>query len=98
MASDTNSNTTVHNTTSQINNSDLDTPEEFDNSEPSPSTFSQAPFQPLHSQIRIEPPSTPSSVSNVTPQDSLLTNEPSDNNSSVNTQISHELDYFITLQ
>ena len=51
MDSDTNSNTTAYNTISQFNNSDLETPDKFDNSEPSPSTFSQPPFQPLHSQI-----------------------------------------------
>ena len=98
MDSDTNSNTTVYNTVSQFNNSDLETPDKFENSEPSPSTFSQPLFQPLYSQIRFEPPSTPSSISNVTPTYSLLTSEPSDNNSSVNTQISHKLDNFITLQ
>ena len=98
MDSDTNSNTTVYNTIFQFKNSDLETPDEFDNSEPSPSTFSQPPFQLLYSQIRFEPPSSPSSVSNVTPTYFSLTSEPSDKNSSVNTQISHELDNFITLQ
>ena len=98
MNSDTNSNTTVYNTISQFNISDLETPDKFDNSEPSPSTFSQPPFQPLYSQIRFEPPSTPSSFSNVTPTYFPLTSEPSDKNSSVNIQISNELDNFITLQ
>ena len=97
MDSDTSSNTSVYNTISQFNNSDLETPDEFANSEPSLSTFSQPPFQPLHSQIKIEPPYPPSSISNVTPIYSLLTSEPSDTNSSVNTQISQELDSFITL-
>ena len=98
MDSDNNLNTTVYRTISQFNNSDHETPDKFDNSEPSPSTFSQAPFQPLYSQIRFEPPTTPSSFSNVTPTYYPLTSEPSDNNSSVNTEISHELDNFITLQ
>ena len=98
MVSDTHSNTTVYKTNSQLKNSDLETPDEFDSSELSPSTFSQPPFQPLYSQIRFEQPSTPSSISNVTPTYSPLTSETSDNNSSVNTQISHELDDFITLQ
>ena len=62
------------------------------------STFSQPPFQPLHSQIKIEPPSTPTSITNVTPTYSPLTSEHSDNNNSVNTQIFNELDNFITLQ
>ena len=88
----------LYNTVSQLNNSDLETPDDFDNSETSPYTFSQPPFQPLYSLIRFEPPSTPSSVSNVTPTYSPLNSEPSDNNSSVNTQITHELDDFITLQ
>ena len=90
--------TPLYNTISQFNNSDLETLDKFDNSEPSPSTFSQTPFQPLHSRFKFEPPSTPSAISNVTPICSPLTSEPSDNNSSVNTQRSHELDNFITLQ
>ena len=98
MDSDTNSNTTVYNIISQINNSDLKTPDEFDNSEPSLSTLSQPPFQQLHSRINVEPPSTPSSITNVTPTYSPLTSEPPDNNRSVNTQISNELDNFVTLQ
>ena len=98
MDSDTNSNTTVYNTISQFNNSDLVTPDEFDSSEPSPSTFSQFPFQPLPSQIKIEPPSTPSFISNVTPQYSPLTSNLSDNNSSAHMQKTHELENFITLQ
>ena len=98
MESDTDSNTTVYITVSQFNNSDIETPDEFANSEPSQSTFSQPTFQPLHSQLTFEPPSTPSPISNETPTFSPLTSEPSGNNSSVNTQISHELDNFITLQ
>ena len=67
MDSDTNSNTTVYNTISQFNNSNIETPDKFANSEPSPSTFSQPPRQPLHCQIKIEPPSTPSCLTDVTP-------------------------------
>ena len=40
MDSETNSNTTVYNTIFQFNNSDLETTDEFENSEPSASTFS----------------------------------------------------------
>ena len=98
MESDTNSNTTVYNTISQFNNSDIETPDKFANSEPSPSTFSQPPFQPIHSQVEIESPSPTSPISHVTPTYSPLTSEPSDNNSSVNTQITHELNNFITFQ
>ena len=90
--------TTVYNTISQYSNSDIETPIEFANSEPSPSTFSQPHFQPIHSQVKIEPLSPPSSISNVAPIYSPLTSEPSDKNSPVDTQISHELDNFITLQ
>ena len=98
MESDTNSNTTVYNTISQLNNPDIETPDKFVNSEPSPSTFSQPPFQPIHSQVIIEPHSPPSPISNMTPIYSSLTSEPSDNNDSDNTYISHELDNFKTLQ
>ena len=73
--SDTNLNTTVYRTISQFKNSDHETPDEFDNSEPSPSTFSQPPFQPLYSQIRFEPPTTHSSFSNVIPTYYPLTSE-----------------------
>ena len=98
MESDANSNTTVYNTISQLNNSDIETPDKFANSEPSPSAFYQPPYHHIHSQVKIQPASRPPSLSHVTPTHSLLTSEPSDNNSSVNTQISHELDNFITLQ
>ena len=100
MESDTNFNTTVYNTVSQLNNSDIETPDEIANSQPSPSTFYQPPFQPMHSPLfpKVEPTSPPSSISNVLPIYSPLTSEPSDNNSSVNTQMSPELDNFITLQ
>ena len=98
MESDTNSNTTVYNTISQFNNSEIETPNKFANSEPSPSTFSQPPFQPLHSQVKIEPLSPPSPISHVTPIYYPLTSESSDNNDSQNTQTSRELDNFIKMQ
>ena len=68
------------------------------NSEPSTSTFSQPPFQPIHSQFKTEPSSPRSPISNITPIYSPLTSEASDNNSSIATQSSPELDNFITLQ
>ena len=98
MESDTNSNTTVYNTISQFNNSDIETPDEFDNSEPIPSTFSQTPFQPRHFQVKIVPSSPPSPISYITPTYFPLTSEQSDNNDQDNTQISHELDNFMTKQ
>ena len=58
MGSDANSDITVFHTISQFENSDLETPDEFANSEPSPSTFSQPPFRPIHSQAHTDSPST----------------------------------------
>ena len=98
MESDTNSNTTVSNTISQFNNSDIETPDKNANSEPSPPNFSQPPFQPIHSQDKIEPLSSTSPILYVTPIYSPLTSEPSDNNDEDHTQISHELDKSVTLQ
>ena len=51
MDSDANSDITVYHTISQFGNSDLETPDEFANSNPRPSTFSQPPFR-LRSQPR----------------------------------------------
>ena len=95
---DANSNTTVFNTISQFNNSDIETPDEFANSEPSPSTFSQPPFQPIHSQSQINSPSTISRIFQVTPTYSPFINERSNNNSPETTQISSELNNLITFQ
>ena len=50
MDSDTNLNITVYHTIFQFKNSDLKTPDEIENPEPSPSTFVQPPFQPIHSR------------------------------------------------
>ena len=41
MNSDTNSNITIYTSISQINNSVIETPDEFADSEPSPSTYTQ---------------------------------------------------------
>ena len=99
MESDTNSNTTAYNNISEFDNSDIETPDEFANSEPSPSTFSQPPFQPIHSQVKIEPLSPSLPNSHVTPTYSPLTSESSDNNDQDHhTQIPQELNSFITLQ
>ena len=98
MDSDANSVITVFHTISEFDNSDLETPDDFANSEPSPSTFSQPPFRPIHSQAKNESPSTLSHISHVTPTYSLFTNERSNNNSPNDTQISYELKNLITLQ
>ena len=98
MDSDTNSKIKVFHTIPQLKNSDLETPDEFDNSEPSPSTFSQPPFQPIHYQAINESPSTPSHISQVTPTYSPFTNERSNNSSPDDTQISYEINNLITPQ
>ena len=98
MDSDANSDITVFHTISQLKNSVIETPDEFANSEPSPSTFSQPPFRPIHSQSQIESPSTISHISQVRLTYCPFTNERSNNNSPDTTQISYELNNLITLQ
>ena len=85
--SDANSDITVFHTISKFDNSDLETPDEFADSEPSPSTFSQPPFQPIHSQTQSKSSSTLSHVSQVTPTNSSFTDERSNNDSPDNTKI-----------
>ena len=98
MDSNTNSDITVFNTIFQFNNSDIETPDEFSNFEPSPSTFSQPPFRPIHSQSTNDSPSTIFHVSQATTTYSPFTNDRSNNNSPETTQISQELNNLITLQ
>ena len=98
MDSDTNSDITVFNTISQFNNSDIETPDEFANSEPSPPAFSQPPVRPIHFQSTNDSPSSISHISQATPTYSPFTNDHSNNNSPETTQISQELDNLITLQ
>ena len=106
MNSDTNSETSVFHTISQFNNSDVETPDEFANSKPSPSThnqtnssaFSKPPFQPIQTSHPLPSPSTPSNGSQVTPTYSPFNSDRSPNNSLDNIQISEELDNFFTLQ
>ena len=106
MDSDTNSDITIFRTIYQFENSDLETPDKFADSKPSPSTFSQPspstiakpPFQPIQSQNQCASPSTPSHVSQVTPTYSTFTTERSTNNSSDNTQYSCEPNNLIKLQ
>ena len=98
MDSDTNSNITMFHTISQFENSDLETSDGFDNSEPSPSTYSQTPFQSIHTQARNESHSTPSHISQLTTTYSPFRNECSNNSFPDNTQISYELNNLITLK
>ena len=98
MDSDNTSTNTVFVTISQFNNSDIETLDEFADSEPSPSTFSQPPFQPIWTQITDEPSSAPSSYNDATPIYSPITSDPPDHSSPVDTELENELDNFITLQ
>ena len=106
MNSDTNSDISVFHTISQFNNSDVETPDEFADSEPSPSThtqtnssaFSKPPFRPIQTSHPLPSLSTPSYASQVTPTYSPFNSDRSHNNSPDNIQISEEIDNFITLQ
>ena len=60
--------------------------------------FPNLPFYLFIPKSKLNPLPPPSPISHVTPTYFPLTSEPSDKNSSVNTQLSHELDNFITLQ
>ena len=105
--SDTNSDISVFHTISQFNNANVETPDEFAESEPSPSTyttqtnssvFSKPPFQPIPSSHPLPSISTPSYASQVTSTYSPLHSDRSYNNSPDTLQISQELGNFITLQ
>ena len=104
--SDTNTNISVLYSISQLNNPNVETPDEFADSEPSlsnkiqtnSSVFSKPPFQPIPSNNSLPSVSTPSYASQVTPAYSPLHSDRSYNNSPDNPQISQELDNFITLQ
>ena len=104
--SDTNSDISVFHTISQFNNSDIETPDELAEAEPSPSThtqtnpsaFSRPPFQPIQTSHPLPSLSIPSYASQVTPTYSPFTSERSNKYSPDAIQISEELDNFITLQ
>ena len=105
MNSDTNSHISVLYSISQLNNPNIDTPDELADSEPSPSHnfqtnplgFSTPPFQPISPNNPLPTISTPSYVSQVTPTYSSIHSDRS-SNSPDTPQISQELDNFITLQ
>ena len=104
--SDTNSDISVLGSISQFYNSNVETPDEFADSEPSPSNytqtnssvFSKPRFQPIPSNHPLLSISAPSYASQVTPTYSSLHSDRSYNNSPDTPQISQELDNFITLQ
>ena len=91
---------------SQLNNSNIETPDEFADSDLSPSSnfqtnssvFSKPPFQPIPPNNSLPSVSTPSYASQVTPTYSPFHSDRSSNNSPDTPQISQELDNFITLQ
>ena len=105
MNSDTNSHISVLYSTSQLNNPNIETPDEFADSEPSPSNnfhtnpsiFSQPLFQPMLPNNPVPTNSTPSYASQVTPTYSSYHSDRSSNPPDT-PQISPELDNFITLQ
>ena len=87
--SDTNSDISVLYSISQFNNPNVETPDKFADSEPSPSNniqtnssvFSKPPFQPIPSNNSLPSVSTPSYASQVTPTYSPLHSDRSNNNS-----------------
>ena len=104
MNSDTNSHISVLYSISQLNNPNIDIPDEFADSEPSPSNnfhnpsnFSQPPFQPILSNNPDPITPTPSYASQVTPIYSSYHSDQS-SHSPDTPRISPELDNFITLQ
>ena len=104
MNSDTNSHISVLYSISQLNNPNIETPDEFADSEPSPSNnfhnssnFSQPPFQPILSNNPDPITPTPSYASQVTPTYSSYHSDQS-SHSPDTPRISPRLDNFITLQ
>ena len=87
--SDTNSDISVLYSISQFNNSNVETPDEFADSEPSPSNYTQTNssafskplFQPVPSNHPLPSIPTPSYASQVTPTYSPLHSDRSYNNS-----------------
>ena len=104
--SDTNSDFSVLYSISQLNNPNIETPDEFADSEPSPSNnfqtnssvFSKPLFQPIPTNNSLPSVSTPCYASQVTQTYSPLHSDQSYNKSPDTPQISQELDNFITLQ
>ena len=100
MDSDDNSTRTALHTISQFDNSDIETPDEFQNSEPSPSTLSQTPS--VHSTPQF-PMNLPQSYTDATYTDANpilfpMTSDQPDLPSPVNEELENELDNFTTLQ
>ena len=102
--SNTNSDISVLYSISQFNNPNIETPDKFADSEPSPSNNFQTehlrrpPFQAIPTNNSLPSVSTPSYASQVTPTYSPFHSDRSYNSSPDTPQISQELDNFITLQ
>ena len=79
--------------------SDIETSDELPDSEPSPTSFSQPPFQPIASQLPDETSPSPSSYPNATP---ILSPKPSKQPDApslmTDNQLEHELYNIITQQ
>ena len=89
----------VFNTISNFNICDVETLDKFLDPEPSPTTYSQPPFQPIVSQLPNEISPSPFSHTDATPIFSpMSTNQPDAPSPMNDNQLEHELDNFITQQ
>ena len=97
MDSDNNSTNTNFHTTSQFNTFDIETPDEFADSEPRPSTFSNSPFNP---SIPKSPMNLPQLLppTLMQPQSTPPMTSDTNHSSPVDTELENELDNFINLQ
>ena len=90
---------TVFNTISNFNNSDTETPGELLYSEPSPTYFSQLPFQPFASQLPGKTSHSPSSYNDASKiLRPMSSNQPGAPSPMTDNQLEHEKDNFITQQ
>ena len=88
----------IFDTIFHLNNADVETPDKFHDSEPSPSTCSQTPFLPLVYQLPNQSSPASSSYTDATPILSPITSDQPYAPIPVNVELEHELDKFITLQ
>ena len=96
MVSDDISKSTFFHNIPQFSNSDIETPDEFEISEPSPSIFLQLPFRPLLTPTPNEGSPAPSYYTDATPILSPMTSDPPDLPSPVDEELENENDNFIT--
>ena len=98
MDSDDDFTNTIFHTISQFNNSDIETPDEFPNSELSSSTFLHSSFRPPHTSTPDEPSPAPSSYTDVTRILFPKISDQPDPSSPVKEELENQLNNFITLQ